>query len=99
VYTPEGEPEELAKDTTAIQGKFFGDHRLNVVFNWKYKQDTAISSMFRMQMAEELEDLRDSIKDLELDGFDLKEAKLSERFLVDLIDLIDQRQRKETKSA
>jgi hypothetical protein len=70
------------------------------VFNWKYNQgDTAISSMFRMQMAEELEDLRDSIKDLELDGFDLKEAKLSERFLVDLIDLIDQRQRKETKSA
>ncbi len=50
-------------------------------------------------MGEELEDLRDSIKDLELAGYDLEEARLSERFLVDLIGLIDRRQKKETKSA
>jgi hypothetical protein len=49
-------------------------------------------------MNEELEDLRDSKKELELQNFDLKEAELSEKYLVDLIGLIDARTKKSSTS-
>lgn len=42
MYTPEddddGDAEETAQrreDATALSTSFFGDHRMNVVFNWK----------------------------------------------------------------
>lgn len=56
--------------------------------------ETEIFTMFKQQMLEELEDLRDSMREMELQGWDLEEARLSENYLKNLVSLIEKRQSK-----
>ncbi|KAJ3082358.1 hypothetical protein HK102_001756, partial [Quaeritorhiza haematococci] len=68
----------------------FGDYRLNVSFHWS-GQDSETITLIRSKLEQELEDLTDIMKEKELQGFDLKEAKLTEKYLLDCMSLLEER--------